>query len=262
MKHTENDIEKLASALSRFGNRLNKDFLWREQKAAYKALASLTSYDFVADLNKERDNWRRNVKLRYKLSEHWKALVEQDKLNEALAVTRWMIKDWGGVKNISDETIGEHFADAIYRKHFLPFGHISSKSKALALSEPEKLQIYDARVAVSLNVMQLVADTEIRLYFAIPSTQIRSIQHTDDCFQTRLPQAVFEKFGFVTVPLDDIYSIYTQLLLKLARDMQLFPVEVEMWLFGLALEFSEVPETLSEILGEERHRRWLRNGLN
>jgi hypothetical protein len=262
MKHTEKDAEKLASALARFGNRLNKDFLWREQKAAYKALASLTSYDFVDELNQEKDNWRRNVKLRYQLSEHWRGLVKRDKLNEALAVTRWIIKDWGGVKNISDETIGEHFADSIYRKHFLAFEHISSKSKAIALVEPEKLQIYDARVAVSLNVIQLVADTDVRLYFTIPSTQIRSIQHNKDCFQARLPQAAFEELDFVPVPLDEIYSIYTQLLLKVARDMQLSPVEVEMWLFGLAFEFSEVPETLSEILGEERQRRRLRNGLN
>jgi hypothetical protein len=262
MKHTENDIEKLASTLNRFGNRLNKDFLWREQKAALKSLASLTSYEFVNELNQEKDNWRRNVKLRYKLSEYWKDLVKQDKLNEALAVTRWIIKSWGGIKNISDTTISEHFADAVYKKYFLPFEHISSKSKALAFIEPEKLQIYDARVAVSLNVIQLAADTDTRLYFTIPSTQIRSIQHNEDCFQARLPQAAFEEFDFVPVPLEDIYSIYTQLLLKVARDMQLSPLEVEMWLFGLAFEFSEVPETLSEILGEERQRRRLRNGLN
>ncbi len=262
MKHTEKDVEKLASALNRFGNRLNKNFLWREQKAAYKSLASLTSADFVAELNAEKDNWRRNVKLRYKLSEHWKHLIEQDKLNDALAVTRWIIKSWGGIKNISDFTISEHFADAVYKKHFLPFEHISSKSKALALIEPEKLQIYDARVAVSLNVMQLAADTEVRMYFEIPSTQIRSIQHNEDCFQARMPQAAFAEFDFVPVPLEDIYSVYTQLLLKIARDMQLSPVEVEMWLFGLAFEFSEVPETLSEILGEERQRRRIRNRLN
>jgi hypothetical protein len=255
MKHTGKDVEKLAAALNRFGDRLNKDVLWREQKAAYKSLASLTSYDFVAELNEEKDNWRRNVKLRYKLSEHWKNLVKQDKLNDALAVTRWKIINWGGIKNVSDATIREHFADAVYRKYYLPFEHISSKSKALALVEPEKLQIYDARVAVSLNVIQLVADTEVRLYFAIPSTQIRSIQHNEDCFQARLPQAAFEELDFVPVPFEDIYSIYTQLLLKIARDMQLSPVEVEMSLFGLAFEFSEVPETLSEILGQERKRR-------
>jgi hypothetical protein len=262
MKHTESDVEKLALALTRFGNRLNKDFLWREQKAAYKSLALLTSNEFVDELNQEKDNWRRNVKLRYKLSEHWKDLVKQDKLNEALAVTRWIIKSWGGIKNISDATLNEHFADAVYKKHFLPFEYISSKSKAIAFIEPEKLQIYDARVAVSLNVIQLAADTDTRLYFTIPSTQIRSIQHNEDCFQAKLPQAAFEKLDFVPVPLEDIYSIYTQLLLKVARDMQLSPVEVEMWLFGLAFEFSEVPETLSEILGEERQRRRLRNGLN
>ncbi|MDC0131027.1 hypothetical protein OAI05_04060 [Planktomarina temperata] len=39
MKHTEKDVEKLASTLTKFGKSLNKGFLWREQKAAYKALA-------------------------------------------------------------------------------------------------------------------------------------------------------------------------------------------------------------------------------
>jgi hypothetical protein len=255
MKHTGEDVEKIALALKTFGSRLNKDFLWREQKAAYAALSRLIHLDFISELNQEKDNWRRNVKLRYKLSEHWKYLVKQGNLNDALAITSWLIKNWGGIKNISDATVEEHFADAVYRKYYLPFEHISSKSKALALVEPEKLQIYDARVAVSLNVIQLVADTEVRLYFAIPSTQIRSIQHNEDCFQARLPQAAFEELDFVPVPFEDIYSIYTQLLLKIARDMQLSPVEVEMSLFGLAFEFSEVPETLSEILGQERKRR-------
>lgn len=262
MRHTNADVEKLAFALNRFGNYLNKDSLWREQKAAYKSLASLTSTDFVAELNAEKDNWRRNVNLRYKLSEHWNDLVRQDNLNDALAVTRWIVKDWGGIKNIADSTIKAHFLDAVYQKHFLPFEHISSKSKALALTNPDKLQIYDARVAVSLNVMQLAADTEVRLYFEIPSTQIRSIQHNEDCFQARVPQAAFAEFDFVPVTLEDIYSVYTQLLLKIARDMQLSPVEVEMWLFGLAFEFSEVPKTLSEILSEERQRRRIRNELN
>lgn len=257
MKHNENDVEKLVSTLNRFGNRLNKEFLWREQKAAYNSLASLTSNEFVAELNKEKDNWRRNVKLRYKLSEHWKGLVERDNLNEALAITRWIIKDWGGIKNITDATIKGHFLDAVYQKHFLPFDHISSKSKALALIRPEKLQIYDARVAVSLNVIQLAADTETRLYFSIPPTQIRSIQHDEDCFQARLPQIAFEEFNFMAVPLEDIYTVYTQLLLRISTNMQLSPVEVEMWLFGLAFEFCEVSETLSMILGDERQR--LRN---
>lgn len=254
MRHNEKDVEKLASALNRFGNHLNKAYLWREQKAAYKSLATLTSADFVAELNAEKDNWRRNVKLRYKLSDHWNVLVRQDNLNDALAVTRWIVKDWGGINNIKDSTIKAHFLDAIYQKYFLPFEHISSKSKAIALSNPDKLQIYDARVAVSLNIIQLAADTEVRLYFEIPPTQIQSIQHSEDCFQARLPQAAFEEFDFVPLPFEDIYIIYTQLLLKIARDMQLSPVEVEMWLFGLAFEFCEVPETLSMILAEERQR--------
>jgi hypothetical protein len=34
MKHTEEDIEKNAFALTRFDNRLEKAFLWRKQKVA------------------------------------------------------------------------------------------------------------------------------------------------------------------------------------------------------------------------------------
>lgn len=255
MKHTEKDIEKLASALNRFSGRLNKEFLWREQKAAYKSLALLTSSDFVAELNKEKNNWRRNVKLRHKLSEYWGGLVKAGRINDAFAITRWLVKEWGGIKRIRDDTINQHFWDAINQKYSLPFDKISSKSKVFALANPDALQIYDARVAVSLNSIQLAANTDVRIYFTIPETRIKSIQFNDDCFQARLPQGAFEEFDFVSITLDSIYSAYIELVNRLALRMSVSPVDVEMRLFGLAFDFCENPKTLSDILSEERRRR-------
>lgn len=261
MKHTTADIEKIATALSKLRPILSEKVVWKDQNAAYKKLASLTSQSFVDELAAEQDSWRRNVKLRFELSEFWNELVARDQLNDALEITRWKVSDWGGIRNISDATIREHFNDAFYKKTFLPFDHISSKSKALTLLDPSTLQIYDARVAVSLNTMQLLADTEVRLYFKIPETTIKMIQHDKDCFHARLPEAAFNEFDFVSLPLENIYTTYTRLLLKLAVEMQLNVIDVEMMLFGLSPYFTEELGVLSNIIGEERVRRREKNGL-
>lgn len=241
---------------------MSEDKLWREQIAAFDKLAILTSQSFVDELNAVRDNWRRNVKLRFSLSKIWNGLVAEDKLNRAFEITKWKISDWGAIRNINDSTIAEHFNDAYYRRTFLPFEKISSKSKALTLLEPKTLQIYDARVAVSLNSIQLLSNTEVRLYFKIPETTIKSIQHDPDCFQVRLPEAAFNEFDFVSVLSKDVYTNYTKILLQLGVDMQLDPIEVEMILFGLAPYFAEEEGVLSRILAGERARRRAINGLN
>ena len=127
MRHTNADVEKIATALNKLHPILSDKVVWKKQNAAYKNLASLTSQSFVDELATEQDSWRRNVKLRFELSEFWNELVARDQLNDALEITRWKVSDWGGIRNISDATIREHFNDAFYKKTFLPFDHISSK---------------------------------------------------------------------------------------------------------------------------------------
>lgn len=258
MRHTASDILKIAATLDSFLPLLADEEIWKEQKAANKRLKQIAGPALDASIFEAENDWRRNIALRGEVSRLWREAVEADKLNLAFDLARWIVKDWGGIKNINDSTIGEHHFAALNKLFSLPFEHISSKSKVITLPDPYTYQIYDARVAVALNVIQLAADTDMRIYFEIPSTQITWIADGEDCFQARIPKAAFvEDFGFEPMPTSEIYNYYTKLLLKLGVETQpqLDPIEIEMGLFGLAMPFSHNTDgVLSEILAAERAR--------
>lgn len=258
MRHTPSDISKIATTLQLYAPLLDGEEIWVEQNAAEQELTRIVGADqlpssLAADTDRER-----NVKLRHDVSKLWNEAVATNRSNLAFELSRWIVKDWGGIRNISDTTIKEHHYKALGRFEALPFEGVASSSKVFSLVDPMEFQIYDARVAVSLNVLQLAANTDTRIYFEVPQTQITWISGSRDCFFARIPKAAFlEDFGFSDLPESEIYRYYTKLLLKLGveAEPQLDPIEVEMALFGLAYPFSQNTEgALSEILAAERAR--------
>lgn len=257
MHHNADDITKIAAALDGFLPLINNFEIWTEQQAADKSLKRIAGPALDPSVFVAKNDWQRNINLRKEVSRLWREAVDENNLNLSFDLARWMVKDWGGIKNITDSTIGKHNFAALNKLFNLKFDHISSKSKVITLPDPYTYQIYDARVAVALNVMQLAAGTEVRIYFEIPPTQITWIA-SDKNFIARIPRAAFvEDFGFRVMPKDKIYSYYTKLLLKMSIETKskLDPIELEMALFALAMPFSHNSNgVLSAILAAERVR--------
>jgi len=258
MHHDAEDIAKIAATLGGFLSLLDNVEVWKEQRAANNSLMKITGLALDSSVFLAESDWQRNIGLRKEVGRLWREAVETGNISLSFDLARWIVKDWGGIKNISDSTIGKHNFAALNKLYSLKFDHISSKSKVITLPDPYTYQIYDARVAVALNVMQLAADTGVRIYFEIPDTQITWIANSENSFHARLPKEAFIKdFGFVAMQKNDIYAYYTKLLLKLCIEMQpqLDPIEVEMALFALAMPFSKNSNgVLSKILEDERSR--------
>ena len=258
MQHTKNDIAKMAAALGSYVYLMDNVEIWKEQSSAFKKLKEIAGPLLNEEALLAQNDRDRNVRLRFEVSRLWNEAVASGNGNLALELSFWIVKGWGGIKNIKDETIKSHHFAAVNKLFGLPFEHISSSSKVITLTDPEIYQIYDARVAVSLNVIQLAANTEVRIYFEIPDTQITWISGHEDCFRARIPkQAFLDDFGFKAIPKEEIYRYYTMFLSKIGVDAvpQLDPIEVEMALFALAFPFSKNTDSvLTKILGAERDR--------
>jgi hypothetical protein len=117
----------------------------------------------------------RNIAFRRHLHELWRtACARQDK-KEKLRLAKHYVVEWGGVKSNKPETL-ELYA-GMQSRELINRGMdgISSWSKIISIHSPRKYPIYDARVALSLNAIQAMTMGEIRLWFPIPSTQIKTI---------------------------------------------------------------------------------------
>ncbi len=106
------------------------------------------------------------------VSKNWDLLSDVEKLR----VARWIISDWGGVKRNKDETILEYIS--IYLNEPKKFSQkgISSYSKILSFTNPNKFAIYDARVASSLNCL-LLEQKSTMFIFPVPSSQNKAVKN-------------------------------------------------------------------------------------
>ncbi|NIJ39521.1 hypothetical protein FHR22_004271 [Sphingopyxis panaciterrae] len=117
----------------------------------------------------------KNIAFRKHLHKQWRIASAKGDKNEKIRLAKHYVFDWGGVRSNKDETI-ERYA-SMHSRDLISLGMqgISSWSKIISLHSPRQYPIYDARVALSLNAMQAVLLGEIRLWFNIPSTQIKTI---------------------------------------------------------------------------------------
>lgn len=101
---------------------------------------------------------KKTLELRRVVHSSWNEISEDQKL----VLLGWLIRDWGGIQNIHDETLitcikhesclgSESPESESAKKYFFGnFKNISSKSKCLAFMYPNKYFIYDSRVAIAL----------------------------------------------------------------------------------------------------------------
>ena len=89
-----------------------------------------------------------NVALKIELSRLYSSTDNQTKKE----ITRYYIADWGGIRSNRDETIQSYSRDTPESLIAKGAQGIASWSKALCIRNPACFAIYDARVAISLNL--------------------------------------------------------------------------------------------------------------
>jgi hypothetical protein len=162
--------------------------------------------------------YRANVKLKRDLQSAWKNSHNDG--NTRLDIAKWIIKDWGGIGANKPKTIERYAAEASLQSPKTPISGLASFSKVLAASDSDRYAIYDARVAVSLNAIQLLAGVR-EDGIALPYLPGRNKITGDSSVKPRRGfsskeafsrKTLCQSYGWKTMRRDDAYSAYLELL--------------------------------------------------
>lgn len=105
--------------------------------------------------------FQNNVKLKMQFHERWKIANNENRIK----ITNEIISIWGGVRGNKKETIEIYVNKYSAEFNDCPLKGVASYSKLLSIIEPKRFAIYDARVAVSLNAIQFLADVKNGIIF-------------------------------------------------------------------------------------------------
>ena len=137
-------------------------------------ISSVESYEWpkkgltLEDLLKKYDprlrisganNYEKNVALKQLLSDQC-----QDDQVDLMKLSEWIIKDWGGIRTLS-KNMENYVNHAIMKSYPSDLMGVASYSKLFAMFYPREFAIYDARVAVSLNIIQIISSEKDGTFF-------------------------------------------------------------------------------------------------
>jgi hypothetical protein len=122
-------------------------YVWKVRDRAWMALR--TGFDYEKYAN---DLPQQNIELKRHLAGHW----AKSSLDEKIRIATWIVRDWGGNDRNSEMTILGYLNQADAERPASPFFGIASYSKILGIKDPDRYAVFDARVAASLNAIQLL----------------------------------------------------------------------------------------------------------
>ena len=172
---------------------------------------------------------RANIRLRRTLNKIWDIETER-----RLDIANWYVRVWGGIRTNKSGTIDRYVQLSEDALASSGWHGIATWSKILALRNPNKFPIYDARVSAALLALQLAnGATNLVIFPQVPSrnsviiTFQRGLKHRTS--KGKKPR----------------YQDYVSLLTAVAvRSGLTSPEEVEMCLFANAEMLTESESTL------------------
>lgn len=197
---------------------LSNNYNW-PRKGDFPSIESFSSIKILGN-----NNYEKNIFLKENSSKIWNE-------GSKFEIAKWVIDKWGGIRRNSIETI-EKYINEIENKNYPSYiKGVASYSKILSFMNPEEFAIYDARVAISLNAIQLLSKSQSGLAF----TYLKGRNNTLTLFRnselTKTKNLI--KNGWQEIPKNDCYSIYLNYL-KIVNSY--FPTsklyELEMSLFA------------------------------
>ena len=174
------------------------------------------------------------VALRRQISRYWReGRVDRKHLAE------WAVCHWGGIKSNKPETISAYAKRASDKIVPNIFEGVSTVSIILSFAYPDEFAIYNSRVSVALNAIQILAQTESGIAFpyvqgrnnVLGNYASRSGFSQLKRFQPK--QLVLER-GFGRARRGDAYKIYLQAIRALAKERGCPIYDLEMLMFAEA----------------------------
>jgi len=179
--------------------------------------------------------------LKRSLHEAWIKAVYEEDLSSQKSIAEYIIKDWGGIKSLKEETLWQHIdlAKSIKEGNQLPsrvdLTGVASYSKLLSVADPSRFAIFDARVAVSLVAIQLLANVKSGTHLGFLSGRNNIVGNTNSKagFSTK---AIFRSksdlfSGWLKPASKDVYGVYLALLGQDAAVLGVPMSHLEMALF-------------------------------
>ena len=162
------------------------------------------------------------------LKEAMRRLYGSDE-SRRLELATYFVHVWGGVRGNRPETLKSYVTNVVEAVIAAQkFKGISSWSKVLHLREPKNRFIYDARIAVVLNLVQRNHSVQDPLAFHMPDSQNRLIK------PVRRRLATLAKKDSWRAPSSKMYGDYNELVLEVGNRVGEDGDVVEMALFSQA----------------------------
>ncbi len=168
----------------------------------------------------------KNIDLKKKLHDHW---YNETNLTRKGELIKYYITTWGGIHTNSRETMQAYMtalpATLIQRGQ----NGVASWSKALVVHDPEQYAIFDARVSVGINSLQIINNVEQKFLYPILASRNNRIKAANHHIKAR---ANMESWGNISE--NTFYKDYLNLLTHAANAKNTNISTVEMLLFSKA----------------------------
>jgi len=172
------------------------------------------------------NQYLKNISLKEELHKAWEFESDIKKKKE---IIKYYIKDWGGIASNSEYSMNDyttHSPDFLIAKGKKG---IASWSKALVIHNPEKYAIFDARVSISLNCLQIVYDIKDKILFPNLGSRNKTVSEG----QKKISQ-ISKQDNWQKVNKSTFYIDYLQLLRNVGNSRKNSIATVEMLLFAKA----------------------------
>jgi len=170
-----------------------------------------------------------NMRLKRTLNAAWRDGHESRRYE----IADWYVRRWGGVRKNKPETLSGYVTASETDLLERGTAGIATWTKVLVVRDPERYAIFDARVATSLNALQLIHGHSDPILFPNLQNQNRTIGD----FQKWLQGRVKDRSRYI--PKQAVYPAYLSILKDVAAGAGLPSLdEVEMVLFADAVNLA------------------------
>lgn len=226
------DFCRGVGVFEQYGMESVKSYEWPKKGPSLDELVKQLGENFHLD---GETNYEKNVALKLLISG---AIQRQNIDLDRLAT--WIITTWGGIPKLSKST-PDYIKNAISKEYPKKLTGVASYSKLFAMFYPEEFAIYDARVAVSLNIIQLLSPHTNVIFFPYLSgrNKITGYQSTNQGF-SRMPEFSRKNIAktssklWESMPNGAVYSNFNQIINSVCTSNNWKLYDVEMLLFSKA----------------------------
>ena len=222
-KSTVDDLIHYFQGCSPFQNlglaSLPKNYVW-PKKGDFPDLSPIIGKSFEIS----GDTFQKNVFLKLNSKDLWEKYG-------GIELAKWVVSEWGGIRGNKNSTLQSYVDRVNTGSDFGELRGVASYSKILSFKDPTQYAIYDARVAISINAIQLILGRNQGLAFRYLTGRNKTLQRFRD--DVRTSYVTLTNNGWAGMQPDDTYHTYLTLLKEVAEHLNSVAIyELEMCLFA------------------------------